>query len=105
MTASRNTGEVTVLADIEHRLDAIERKLGERITACREQGCRLDEHERRLAELAHAMRRVTDLTATVGRLSDSATAQALTLDKVLRNTQRLLATLETSAVAIEAPGE
>lgn len=93
---------------LEARVTKLEQHLREATPALEEHEDRLDDHERRLAslqgELADVQRELKTLSGQVGRLADIATAQGLTLERVLRNTNRLVELLDDEVTPSEASG-
>ncbi len=94
------------------RLDALEarvRRLEERMEThgpkLEEHGERLTDHDRQLADLREVQRETSRLLATlahqVSRLSDIATTQGLSLERIDKNTKRVLEILEPRSVIVE----
>ncbi len=68
-------------------------------------GERLTDHDRQLADLREVQRETSRLLATlahqVSRLSDIATTQGLSLERIERHTKRVLEILEPRSVIVE----
>ena len=72
---------------METRLTGLEERVARLEVQLREHAPRLDDHDRQLTALRGELR---TLSVAVGRLSDIATTQGLTLERVAKNTERLL---------------
>lgn len=93
--------------DLVRRVEALEERLKHHGPIILEHGDRLDRFERQLAELrtAHVETRneLRSLSTQVGRLSDIATAQGLSLERIERNVVRLVEILEPRTVILGTP--
>lgn len=93
--------------ELVRRVEALEERLNKHHgPTILEHGDRLDRYERQLAELrtAHVETRneLRTLSTQVGRLSDIATTQGLSLERIARNVDRLLEILEPRKVVVDA---
>lgn len=96
------------VAELAERVKALEERMGRHGPTLLEHGHQLERHERQLADLraAHVETRneLRALSAQVGRLSDIATTQGLSLERIERNVVRLVEILETRTVVVEGGG-
>jgi chromosome segregation ATPase len=96
------------IEELELKVAKLEQRFREASPVIDEHEDRLDDHERRLQAIQTSLdtftRKVDTLSSTVGRLADIATSQGLTLERVLRNTNRLVEIFEPTVV-VGAEGE
>jgi uncharacterized coiled-coil protein SlyX len=97
------------LRDLEARVSSLERRVNETHThALQTHGERLAEHDRRIHELHEAQAETRTLlhalATQVDKLSDVATAQSMTVERIDRNMRRLLEIAEGNLTVIVAQG-
>lgn len=92
-------------ASLEARVRRLEERMDSHGPTLLEHEERLTDHDRQLADIREVQREtsrlLTTLHAQVGRLSDAATTQGIGLERIERQTRRLLEILEPRTVVVE----